>query len=428
MKLSEKRLNIKSILIITVILPVFVIAVSSVAIYITAKSVQPGSVLDMKVLSEEKHNHPETKDAALKMLEDFADFAVSSGILKYNGRTEVSLDSIECENAAVSDILSFASSSITGKMAEKYDPLSIKYGEDASAVKGLLPGSVPSDFEFTCEKGEFSLTLSFNSVFGNMYFLGDDKTAVSLFSKENESVFSALGEKFVPSDVKYIMTGNEKSGEIKTLSVIRTYDYSANISFRNTLSEIGATPLKMTLTFKDIYDFSFAGIEIQEDIMTFDKNGYDTLTVTPFTEDNLSEDEYTLEFISSDEGVATVDENGQVTAVKESEKPVTVTVKLSYLGKTFTDSCLIYVVKAVDDIKISETEKSLKVGEKFTLEATVSPNDATIKETGFISSDESIVKVSDTGEITAVAEGTATVTAYSKQGLLSAECTVTVTN
>ena len=46
MKLSEKKLNVKSILLITVILPVFVIVISSVAIYITAKSVQPGSTLD----------------------------------------------------------------------------------------------------------------------------------------------------------------------------------------------------------------------------------------------------------------------------------------------------------------------------------------------------------------------------------------------
>ena len=56
----------------------------------------------------------------------------------------------------------------------------------------------------------------------------------------------------------------------------------------------------------------------------------------------LSE-KYSVRFISSDESIATVDEMGYVKGVKASEKPVTITVELEYLGEKFTDECTVYV-------------------------------------------------------------------------------------
>lgn len=427
MKFSEKKLNVKSILIITVILPALVIAVSSVAIYITAKSVQPGSTLDMSLLEVKEEMLPETNEEALTALEGYIESAITSGKLKFSGATTVSIDEITCDKTEVKEILSFASSSIAGKMAERYETNTIKYGEDASSLRDILPGSVPSEFTAEISSGIVTLTLDYDSVFSNMYFISDDKTAVSLFIKENESVFSAINEKFVPLSVKYILTGEEMSGEIISLSVVRTYGYSSYISFVNTLLPIGTTPLGFIVTFTENYGFSFAGIEIEEDSVTFGKGDYDTLTVTPYVEENLSEDEYSLEFISSDDSVVSVDENGQITALKEHPKPVKITVKLQYLGKTFTDSCDVYVVTPVETVRISDTGLSMKTGEIYILEATVSPDDATIKTVDFISSDESVAKVNSSGEITAVGVGTATVYAYSLQGFVATECAVTVT-
>ncbi len=429
MKLSEKRLNVKSILIITVLLPVFVIIVSSAAIVITAKSVQPGSTLDMSLIEKTEKTLPGTNEEALQILTGLTESAVTGGRLKYSSETSVSISEISCaENDAVAKILSFASSSFQGKMAERYEKNEIKYGEDASALRDILPGRAPDENTYESENGRFTLTLTYNSVFNNMYFLSDDKTAVELFIKENESVFSAINKKFIPVKVEYILTGEEKSDEMLSLCISRTYNFSSNISFVNTLSQIGSMPLNMSLTFNEKYNFSYAGIKIEEDTVTFGEGDYDTLTVIPFTEANISEDEYSLSFISSDESVVTVDENGQITALKEHTEPVIITVELSYLGKTFTDSCRVFVVTPVETVKISDTEIFLKNGESHSLEATVLPDDATIKSIDFVSSDESIVKISSQGEITAVASGTATVYAYSVQGYIATECTVTVTD
>lgn len=428
MKLSEKKLNVKSIILITIILPVVVILVSSIAIIITAKSVQPGSVFDTSVLQKNEALLPQTNEEALSQFTSLINDAVTSGILKYSGRTDIEIRDISCSNEAAGKVFSFLSGNFSSHIKENYEDTAIKYGEDASAVLKKLPESTPDSFDAEASDGKMTLKLTFSRVFKNMYFSAKDKTAISMFSKENESVFSAINEKLIPSDVIFTLTYEEKTKELSSLSIERSYSYSSSLTFINTLYKAGSSSISMTPVFKEIYEFSYAGIKIEEDIKTLTENGYDTLTVTPFTEEGLSEDEYKLSFASSDETVATVDENGQVTAVKESDKPVTITVTLEYLGKAFSDTCKVYVVTAVEKITVSETAVTLKKGEKKVISGEASPKDATIKTVLFHSSDESVAEVNEKGEITGTGAGTAIITVYSEQGFVAAECTVTVTD
>ncbi len=427
MKLTEKRLNIKSILLVTVILPAFVIFISGIAIYFTAKSVQPGSVFDVSVLEESKSRAPENAEAALGLLQDLINDAADSGILKFTGHTSAEIRDISCKNENIGKVLSFISGSLSSHLESYYEDSAVNYGENALLLKKLLPESTPEAFDFAETDGVMTLTLTYSKVFGNMYFSGTDKTAITMFAKENESVFSSAAESLVPADVKYTLTADEETGKILSFEINREYTYTSTVTFRNTLAKIGTASLSMTPVFNERYEFSYAGIEIEEDIKTLTKNGYDTLTVTPFTEANLSEDKYKLQFFSSDPESVTVDENGQVTAVKESEKPAVITVELQYLGRTFTDSCSVYSVKPVERVTVSDTALTLKVGDTATLEAEVTPDDATIKTVKFYSADKSIAAVNEKGEITAISDGTVTVTAYSEQGFIAAECTVTVT-
>lgn len=77
---------------------------------------------------------------------------------------------------------------------------------------------------------------------------------------------------------------------------------------------------------------------------------------------------------------------------------------------------------AVESITLNKSETTLEIGDSETLTATVTPNNATDKTITW-SSDNSAVKV-ENGKITAVAKGTATVTATASGK--SANCTVTV--
>ncbi len=81
---------------------------------------------------------------------------------------------------------------------------------------------------------------------------------------------------------------------------------------------------------------------------------------------------------------------------------------------------------AVTDVSLSETTKELKVGETFTLTATIEPNNAENKNITWSSSDDNIAKVDANGLVTAVSEGTATITVTTEDGGNTATCDVTV--
>jgi hypothetical protein len=76
-------------------------------------------------------------------------------------------------------------------------------------------------------------------------------------------------------------------------------------------------------------------------------------------------------------------------------------------------------------LTLNQTEAELIPGEKLTLTATVSPEDATDKTVSWSSDDTGVFTVTN-GEITAVAPGTATLTASINGGAIAATCNVVV--
>lgn len=78
----------------------------------------------------------------------------------------------------------------------------------------------------------------------------------------------------------------------------------------------------------------------------------------------------------------------------------------------------------VKEVKVSETNVTLKIGETKQLTASVLPEDADIKKVTFVGTRPDIATVSEDGLITAVAEGTFTAKAGADQ--VSTEITITV--
>ena len=81
----------------------------------------------------------------------------------------------------------------------------------------------------------------------------------------------------------------------------------------------------------------------------------------------------------------------------------------------------------VTGVVLDKTEASLEVGGTLQLTATVAPEDATNKELVWTTSDAAVATVSETGLVTAVAAGTATITVTTVDGEFTATCTITVT-
>ncbi|MCL2098796.1 MAG: SUMF1/EgtB/PvdO family nonheme iron enzyme [Bacteroidales bacterium] len=81
---------------------------------------------------------------------------------------------------------------------------------------------------------------------------------------------------------------------------------------------------------------------------------------------------------------------------------------------------------SVASVTLDRETLSLAVGEKETLVATVSPETATNKDVSWSSDKPAIATVSSTGEVTAIAVGTAIITVTTADGDKTATCTVTV--
>lgn len=80
----------------------------------------------------------------------------------------------------------------------------------------------------------------------------------------------------------------------------------------------------------------------------------------------------------------------------------------------------------VTGVTLNQTALSLGVGSSSTLTATVAPDNATNKAVTWTTDNAEVATVAD-GVVTAVAEGTATITATTADGSFTASCTVTVT-
>lgn len=117
----------------------------------------------------------------------------------------------------------------------------------------------------------------------------------------------------------------------------------------------------------------------------------------------------TVEWTSSDESVATVDETGTVTAVAAGEANVTASVKDADIAasthiKVVVTSTGVAAPESIDLVTNGENTKDL--------DAKLVPADATDVKLAYESSDESVATVDETGKVTAVANGECTITTY----------------
>ena len=144
-----------------------------------------------------------------------------------------------------------------------------------------------------------------------------------------------------------------------------------------------------------------------------------TATLTATVAPEYASDK-TVFWLTSNEKVATVDDNGKVTAVGSGEAKITATAGGKYA------SCIVKVTVLVTGITLDKTELDMTIDdEPVTLVAKVTPEGATDKTVTWSSSNEKVATVDANGKVTAVGNGEATITA--KAGDKTATCTVKVT-
>ncbi len=147
----------------------------------------------------------------------------------------------------------------------------------------------------------------------------------------------------------------------------------------------------------------------------------DTFTITATIDPETTTDK-TVTWSSSNTEVATVD-NGKVTAIA----PGTATITASTTNG-LTAQCNVTVTAKIIEaagISLDVTEKTLTEGDTFIITATIDPETTTDKTVTWSSSNTDVATV-ENGKVTAIAPGTAVITASTANGL-EASCSVTVT-
>ena len=175
---------------------------------------------------------------------------------------------------------------------------------------------------------------------------------------------------------------------------------------------------KVTVTPKLV-----TSVTLDESELTIEKNFTAQLTATVAPDDA---DDLGLIWTSDNEEVATVDENGLVTAVSVGEANITAT---AVDGSGVTATCKVTVTpKLVTSVILDESELTIEKNFTEQLTATVAPDDADNLSLTWTSDNEEVATVDENGLVTAVGEGTATITATANDGSgVSASCVVTVT-
>lgn len=179
-----------------------------------------------------------------------------------------------------------------------------------------------------------------------------------------------------------------------------------------------------TCTISIISTVAVTGISLNKSSLSLSSGNTSQLvaTVTPSNATNK-----TVNWSSSNTSVATVNSSGLVTAISNGNATITATTS----SGGYTATCNVSVVTPVTGITLSDSSTTIKYSSisniTKTINATVSPSNASNKNVTWSSSNSDIVSVTPGGVIHGEALGTATITCASVSNpSVTATCTVTV--
>jgi len=208
----------------------------------------------------------------------------------------------------------------------------------------------------------------------------------------------------------------------------------ATVDNTGKVSALKAGSATITVTTEDGGKTATCSVTVKEKLypvtgVTLDKTSVEltegdvtvlTATVNPSNASNKN-----VYWTSSDQTVATVDNTGKVTSVKAGSATITVTTEDG--GKTAT--CMVTVkekIYPVTGVTLDRTSVELTEGDVTVLTATVNPSNASNKNVFWTSSDQSVASVDNTGKVSALKAGSATITVTTEDGGKTATCSVTV--
>ncbi|MCL2434707.1 MAG: Ig domain-containing protein [Lentimicrobiaceae bacterium] len=161
-------------------------------------------------------------------------------------------------------------------------------------------------------------------------------------------------------------------------------------------------------------------VTLNKDELTLEISDTVTLIATVYPNDA---DDKTVTWMSSNPEVASITDNGLVTAINKGETTITVITKD---GKKTANCYIVVYLKRVTSVTLNKDELILTLNETEPLIATVHPDDANDKTVIWTSTNDEIATVSASGLVTAKKAGDATIIVTTKDGNKKASCKINV--
>lgn len=320
------------------------------------------------------------------------------------------------EGADGADTVEWKSSDKTVAVVDSYGIVKLLKAGDVTIT--ATAGGVSSSVTFTVKKKKLTVAPS-------------ALTEIYVSDNKIEAAAKAVTAKYALENVENVslVKGTDYTVSEPQISADKKY-YSITI----TLSDDAAGKYELsTTTLKGYIAYELTSVALNSDTLNLVAGADGRQLVATTTPDNALLDNLTFTYKSSDEAVATVDENGLVTPLKAGTATITVTAKavvttngIAHFTTTATAKCTVTVTDnaiPATNIELDASGKTMTVGDKAKLTATVKPADTTDKIV-WTSSKPTVAAVDENGNITALAAGTTEITATA--GSVSAVCKVTV--
>ncbi len=325
--------------------------------------------------------------------------------------------------------------------------VSLELGESKAVATSVLPAAVSQ--EVTASSSDESIAtvaVSGNTVTISSVGIGD--ATITVKSKADPTISTTIAV----TVTGVAITGVAISGTETSVQVGNTISLSASVSpssASQTVTWSSSDDTKATVTGGVVTGVATGTVTIKatstEDATKFDEYEVTvtavpvaSVTVTPSTKtlsvgeetqlavsvkpDNAGDK--TVTWSSSDATIATVDAEGNVTAVKAGSCKIIATAND---GSKVAGECALTVENVLPTSITMSTTLGFTLGDAAqTLTPTIAPTNATVKTVSWKSSDEAVATVSN-GVVTPVGEGNCTITATADgDNTVTAECQVSV--
>lgn len=269
-------------------------------------------------------------------------------------------------------------------------------------------------------KGEGSATITAKFTYdGNTY----SATCTVVVNKPGVTV-NPTSKTIYLGDSFTISATIKSGGQTITWSSSNTSVATVDLNGKVTAKGAGTATITAKFTYAGTAYSATCAVTVEKPSISFSPTSKSVYVTDSFTiSATVKPSGQTITWSSSNTSVATVDSSGKVTA--KGTGSATITGKFTYNGNTYSATCSV-TVQGKPGITLNKSSLSLYIGDTNTLVPAVTPSGSTVT---WSSSNTSVATVNSSGKVSAISNGTATITASIRYNGVTyyVDCKVTVT-